>query len=258
MLKKLVELHPRGTMQTDRNGKLPFHLSCESGKDWDKGVRKIYEAFEGAIKEPEQNTRQFVPLQISAASPLGARSVISKLAKLYPEGAKRKDSKGRFALHWACESGKEWETGIEAIFNANPMANICADNGGLLPFHIAALKYCWQDDDCRPKNEEVCSRASFHERARRTSLEPRRPSHRRVRSNTSLDGMEVHGTDSPEHINRSQSESMPSNDPITLLRSKSVHSNCTMDATLDVDAPKIEVLFQLLLANPQAVLPVSS
>eukprot|EP00548_Thalassiothrix_antarctica_P002176 CAMPEP_0194133582 /NCGR_PEP_ID=MMETSP0152-20130528/3693_1 /TAXON_ID=1049557 /ORGANISM="Thalassiothrix antarctica, Strain L6-D1" /LENGTH=787 /DNA_ID=CAMNT_0038828913 /DNA_START=21 /DNA_END=2382 /DNA_ORIENTATION=+ len=154
MLKKLVELHPRGTMQTDRNGKLPFHLSCESGKDWDKGVRKIYEAFEGAIKEPEQNTRQFVPLQISAASPLGARSVISKLAKLYPEGAKRKDSKGRFALHWACESGKEWETGIEAIFNANPMANICADNGGLLPFHIAALKYCWQDDDCRPKNEE--------------------------------------------------------------------------------------------------------
>jgi ankyrin repeat protein len=147
LLEMLVELHPRGAMQTERTGKLPLHLACESGKLWDKGVGAIYDAYEAAIREPEQNPRRWLALQMAAASPNTSADVIQQLASLYPEAAAQVDADGRCALHWACESGKEWDLGLKDILHANPLANICEDKAGMLPFHIAALKQCGSNND---------------------------------------------------------------------------------------------------------------
>jgi len=218
MLETLVEIHPRALMQIDRNGKLPLHLLCESGKPWDRGVDKIYKAFEAGIKEPEQNNRGWVALQIAAASPMGSPSVISRLTKLYPEAAARGDTEGRYALHLACEAGKEWESGLEDIFNAYPSANNSSDKAGMLPFHIAALKWCCEKADAKIKSP-TGRRSSFHER------------YIHVEEN---DDQSISDEDS-----RCRSSSF-------LESSKAVLS--------DPDASKIEILYHLLLANPD-ILP---
>jgi ankyrin repeat protein len=146
MIAKLVELNPRATRQTDRSGKLPLHLACETDKEWKDGIDVIHRAFEDAVREPEQNSRHWVALQIAAASPSATADLISHLVELYSEAAEVKDANDRYALHWASDSGKKWDTGLKDIFRANPLANICEDKNGMLPFHIAVLRFCSKDE----------------------------------------------------------------------------------------------------------------
>lgn len=201
MLETLVELHPRGVRQADRMGKLPLHLACESGKMWTKGVGSIYEAYPDAIREPSSE-RRWVPIQMAAASPNASRDVISQLASLYPEGAQRVDADGKCALHLACDSGKEWDSGLGDILGAYPEANIIPDNGGRLPFHIAAIRLS-ETEQSDGEEEEVneLERKTFETRAR-SSVADLNPS-----------------------------------------------------AAVDTDASKVEVLFQLLMADPN-ILPI--
>ena len=200
MLETLVRLHPRGVRQADRIGKLPLHLACESGKMWTKGVGAIYDAYPDAIREPSGEKR-WVAIQMAAASPNTSRDVISQLASLYPEGAERVDADGKCALHLACESGKEWDSGLGDILRAYPDANIIPDNAGSLPFHIAAIRLA--DTDQSEEREEAVNefeRRTFETRARSSVAD----------LNTSV--------------------------------------------TVDTDASKVEVLFQLLMADPN-ILP---
>ena len=142
LIERLVELHPRGVSQADHLGKLPLHLACEAGKKWDKGVRAIYDAFPGAIQQAEENGRRWLPLTMAAACPNAGADLIDILAELYPEAACEVDSRGRYALHWACVTGKSWEGGLKSIFDANPEAILAEDRSGYLPFHVAAFAGC--------------------------------------------------------------------------------------------------------------------
>lgn len=173
LLETLVRLHPRGAMMTDRTGKLPLHIACDSGKLWDKGVSAIYEAYEAAIREPEQNARKWLPLQIAASSPNTPPGVIQQLATLYPEAAERADTQGRCALHLACESGKAWEAGLKHILQANPYANISEDAAGMLPFHIAALQLCSSDHDDDATEDDQPH--TFQTRSRSSSILAEQP-----------------------------------------------------------------------------------
>jgi hypothetical protein len=142
--------------QADHLGKLPLHLACEAGKFWDKGVRAIYDAFPGAIRQPEENARRWLPLTMAAACPNAGADLIDILAELYPEAASEVDSRGRYALHWACASGKSWEGGLKSIFDANPEAIMAEDESGYLPFHVAAFTGCHSSTP----NEEETRRSS--------------------------------------------------------------------------------------------------
>ena len=150
LLERLVELNPRGASQADRQGRLPLHLACESGRDWD-GVNAIHEAFPGGISQAEQNSRQWAPIQIASASPSAGGELIAKLAGLHPESATVADSRGRQALHLACLSGKSWEGGLRALFEVAPDSLRCPDACGLLPFHIASFRYCASSDAKAPE-----------------------------------------------------------------------------------------------------------
>lgn len=167
MLETLVEFHPRGARQTDRTGKLPLHLACESGRLWTKGIGAIYEAYPDAIREPANG---WVALQMAAASPNTPGDVISQLASLYPEAAEHKDADGRCALHWACKSGTEWGSGLRDILHANPSANILPDSAGMLPFHIVAVRYSETEEEETAEEREE-ERRTFETRARSSMTE---------------------------------------------------------------------------------------
>jgi len=146
LLQRLVQLHPRGCSLEDRTGKLPLHLACEQGKEWNHGTRCIYEAFPNALRRPENNPRGWLPLHMAAACPTASAALIANIVKLYPEAADTPDSQGRYPLHLACTSGKRWLGGLKALFDASPVAIATCDNRGLLPLHICALSYCKKED----------------------------------------------------------------------------------------------------------------
>jgi hypothetical protein len=142
LVAKLVELNPRAASQTEANGKLPLHLACEIGNTWDKGISNIYDAFPNAVREREANGRSWTALQMASASRNETGPLIEKLVELNQGAANQQDTKKRFALHLACVAGKGWETGLRTLFEANPDALFIEDECGLLPFHIAAFRYC--------------------------------------------------------------------------------------------------------------------
>jgi hypothetical protein len=139
-----------------------------------------------------------VALQLAAASPNTPGDVISQLASLYPEAAERVDTDGRCALHWACETGMEWSSGLNEILHANPSANILPDKTGKLPFHIAALRMSEGNgnDGNEQEDETDEERRTFETRARSSLMD------------------------------------------------------LNADVTVDTEAAKVEILYQLLMADP--------
>lgn len=143
LIQKLNQLHPRGASIADSEGKLPFHLACEIGKDWETGgVRCTYDAFPNAIRQPETNLRGWLPLHMAAACRRSTSNLIVRLVELYPEAALVADRQGQFPLHLACGAGKDWEGGLKILFEANASALSTFDKWQRLPFYIAALLYC--------------------------------------------------------------------------------------------------------------------
>jgi ankyrin repeat protein len=159
LIRKLVEMNPRGASQSDRQGKLPLHLACEAGLTWN-AVTFIHEAFPEAVQQIEQNPRRWNALQMAAACLTAEEDLIFNLAKLHPDAAGMADTRGRYALHLACLSGKTWEGGLCSLFEANPEALRCADEVGLLPFFISSFRYCASPGDKlkRPKTFDISSR----------------------------------------------------------------------------------------------------
>jgi ankyrin repeat protein len=140
IIKRLVDLHPRGLMQVDRIGKLSLHLACGSGKSWNQGVSEIYNGHPDAIREP-CTEKKWIALQYASASKVAAPDVIIQLATLYPDGTRRVDTHGRCALHWACDMGRDWAAGLSDILSAHPSATGLPDKSGKLPFHLLALRF---------------------------------------------------------------------------------------------------------------------
>lgn len=154
LISKIVELHPRGVSLVNRKGKLPLHLACESGKDWDIGFECIYNAYPNAINIPEDNHRGWLPLHFIVTSPNSSLELIEMVMKLNPEAADRLDGNNKTVLHLAVESGKDWDGGIELLFKANPEAIQVTDTSGNIPLVSALLTYCHGKNN---NNEESAS-----------------------------------------------------------------------------------------------------
>lgn len=142
LLQRLVALHPRGASMETRDGKLPFHFACESGKSWEV-AKIIKDAFPQAVSTPERNARNWLPLHMASACSADTSVLISKIVELHPASANVADrDKQRFPLHLACSRGKSWLGGLQSLFDANPSALLARDVSGCLPLHICALTYC--------------------------------------------------------------------------------------------------------------------
>jgi ankyrin repeat protein len=153
LIQKLIQHHPRGAAQEDRNGMLPLHLACENGKDWST-TRFIYEAFPNAVRQVEHNPRGWYPLHMAAACSKEDGELIAKITEHFPEAASIPDSEGQYPLHLACSAGKNWDGGLRVLFDANPNALASRDSRGFLPVHICALSFCKQESD-KPRTKAV-------------------------------------------------------------------------------------------------------
>jgi ankyrin repeat protein len=143
LISKLVALHPRGASIQDRQGKLPLHLACEIGKEWNEGgLEDLYEAFPEALQQVEDNERHWYALHMAVNNVRSSPALIRKLVELYPEAAAHADGQGHYPLHLACGSGRCWNDCLGLLFEACPFALSAADASGMTPFHIAALRYC--------------------------------------------------------------------------------------------------------------------
>ena len=163
LIQQLVDLHPRGASMATRDGKLPFHYACEMGKAWEE-AEILCEAFPRAAGAPEQNDRGWYPLHMASAAAhnkedaAASSMLLSQLITLHPQSAHVADTRnGRYPLHLACEQGKSWRGGLQALFDANPAALLARDRNGCLPLHICALAYCRKDED---DNEEWQTKAA--------------------------------------------------------------------------------------------------
>lgn len=167
LIQKLSHLHPRGASIPDSEGKLPFHLACEIGKDWEiGGVRCIYDAFPNAIRQPESNSREWLPLHMAAACRRPTGHLIEKLVELHTEASLVPDQEGQFPLHLACGAGKSLEGGLKVLFEANASALNSFDKKQQLPFYIAAILYCRGNPSCAETAtiKPIPSVAALHEK----------------------------------------------------------------------------------------------
>ena len=155
LISRIVQSHPRAASTTDRTGKLPLHLACEAGKDWGEGVSTLCEAYPDGIRQAEDNSRGWLPLHIVAFKADSSRAVVAKMVELYPESVEIPDSEGNYPLHLACDAGKLWKSGVDVIFDQCQGVLSSANNAGLLPFHIVALKYCGSDGALEEDEREI-------------------------------------------------------------------------------------------------------
>jgi len=159
MVSNLIKYNPLGASQADRKGLFPLHLACESGHSWEI-VRSIHQAFPGAVEQAEQNKRGWTALHMAASSKESDGKLLSELVKLFPAAAAIPDKDDRYPLHLACTSGKVWEDGLSALFEANATAIRCRDKEGMLPLHIVAFRNCSKPPTLCDSIPKVTNRSS--------------------------------------------------------------------------------------------------
>lgn len=144
LIMNLVNANPRAATLMDSMGRLPLHLVCDSGRStWDRGIEAIYSAYTQAVATPEASQRRWTVLHTVVANISASRDLIEHVLSLHPNSASLADGDGKFPLHVACGTNRQWEEGgIRLIFEADPSVALVEDNDGLLPFQIAALRSC--------------------------------------------------------------------------------------------------------------------
>lgn len=121
----ILSRHPEVASIPDNDGKMPLHLISEFAEDWDANLQAIYDAYPQAIQEP----KECLPLHLAARNADAKPRLIQKLVEYHPEAASTKNDNGCLAFHIACESGKLWNGGLDAIYNAYPEAiNVKEEN----------------------------------------------------------------------------------------------------------------------------------
>eukprot|EP00559_Dactyliosolen_fragilissimus_P008047 CAMPEP_0184870038 /NCGR_PEP_ID=MMETSP0580-20130426/36248_1 /TAXON_ID=1118495 /ORGANISM="Dactyliosolen fragilissimus" /LENGTH=579 /DNA_ID=CAMNT_0027371921 /DNA_START=945 /DNA_END=2684 /DNA_ORIENTATION=- len=149
LMQNIVQNNPRAASQTNADGYLPIHLSCEAGKPWERGMEFLYNAYKSALSATREGVSQdtdgkksWMPLHYAVSSSNTSLTTIQALVEHNRDAVSVRDRRGRTVMHLAIESGKCWDDGIWDLFAAYPAAIDMSDNDGKVPFSSAALKYC--------------------------------------------------------------------------------------------------------------------
>lgn len=141
IIQHLVQLHPRAASIADNTNRLPLHYMAEHGEGWNGDIEAVLEAHRPALRS-RVGAQAFnrLPLHMAAASTDAKASLVAGLVKANPRAASQADARGKLPLQIACESGRSWEAGIDAIFAAyEPAVREREDNDrGWLALHMAA------------------------------------------------------------------------------------------------------------------------
>ncbi|KAL7575716.1 hypothetical protein ACA910_003050 [Epithemia clementina (nom. ined.)] len=141
VIMNVVRLFPQGASHVDNSGCLPFHVLAMNAEVWDENVESVYNAHRAAIHARSgASLDQRLPIHMAAASTFARESLISRLVRLHPRSVSVPDRQGKYALHLCCETGKDWDSGVSAIYEAHPRAieEIEGNPRGWLALHMAA------------------------------------------------------------------------------------------------------------------------
>jgi len=205
-----------------------------------------------AIRNAEGNNRRWMALHMASASPTAGVDLIENLCNIYPMAACELDTEQKYPLHLACASGKTWKGGLQHIFNANPDAIHHEDSSGMLPFHIAAFRYCVTSTGDAMVDPRHNTNSNIHS----SSNEIEGSSSNSTGSSAAAAAGPVTGSATTEEIPITsfpmRSASLP-----TLPLKRSTSSRRNMNAhhqervdSVDNDAPKVEIMFELLRQSP--------
>jgi len=271
----LVEEYPEAASQTDKSGRTPLHMIAESAEVWDEGVEAILNAHPAAARlraGPELHNR--LAIHLAAASPDARRSLIERLVELHPRGVSLVDHLGKLPLHLACEAGKKWDKGVRAIYDAFPAAigQAEANERRWMPLSMAAA--------CPNAGADLIDvLAELHpEAANEVDTDGRLALHWAcVSGKTWQDGLQSIFEANPEAILAGDSNghlpfhlaalAMSATEAAveevtkqvetprrhTRTSSLSLRSPIVTEPQPDEEAPKVEILFQLLRAEPSIV-----
>lgn len=270
----LLEAYPDAASKADISGRLALHLVAEHGEVWDDEAEAILNAHPAAARaRAGSELYNRLPIHMAAASPDARRSLIERLVELHPRGVAQSDRVGKLPLHLACESGKAWDKGVCAIYEAYPAA-ICKAEGNhrrWMALHMAAA--CPNSSaDFIEKLTELHPAA-----ARECDNRGRLPLHLSCSSGKSWDGglrqifeanpAAITSEDSsgmlPFHIaafcycsssagGETNEEARKSEEErARFVRSSNIRRRTSSpQEKVDHDAPKLEILFQLLKMAP--------
>mmetsp|Transcript_19069 Transcript_19069/g.28263 ORF Transcript_19069/g.28263 Transcript_19069/m.28263 type:complete len:599 (+) Transcript_19069:31-1827(+) len=129
-IRSAIKLHPWQLKEHDDEGYLPLHKTAMSSRP--RGVdENQYWLNKGIAKKPiyfrlhPENRAKDNPVTI--------------FVEAYPKGAQSLDKDYKLPLHWAIETGKKWDEGVESLVNAAPLSLSSRDmQYRLYPFMLAA------------------------------------------------------------------------------------------------------------------------
>ncbi|KAL3816247.1 hypothetical protein ACHAXA_000186 [Cyclostephanos tholiformis] len=104
----------------DDSGRLPLHYLAEKAEEWTPDVTSILTAHPAAAQtRAGPSTFNQLPLHMAASSPDARPSLIMNLVIANPRAASIMDGMGRLPLHLAVDSGRTmWDRGIDSIYSA--------------------------------------------------------------------------------------------------------------------------------------------
>ena len=273
----LVEEYPEAASQTDKSGRTPLHMIAECAEVWDEGVESILNAHPAAPRlraGPELHNR--LPIHMAAASPDARRSLIERLVELHPRGVSQADHVGKLPLHLACENGKRWDKGVRAIYDAFPgaiglreanargwmpltMAAACPNAGADLIDELAELHpeaASEVDSDGRVALHWACATGKSWQGGLKSIFDANPDALLATDSNGHLPfhlaALSMCGTEVALEEQTEQVET-PSARRQTRSATMSLRSPSITEPEPDAEAPKVEVLFQLIRAEPSIV-----
>ena len=114
-----------------------------SQKDWKRAIQCIQRHPEQALlwdTVTSRGRRVHLPVLHYACTLRPPISIIRTILETYPEAARVKDSKGRLALHWACDAAGSSPDVIDMLLQANEDGAMTRERKyGFLPLHIACF-----------------------------------------------------------------------------------------------------------------------
>ncbi|KAL7490186.1 hypothetical protein ACHAW6_015926 [Cyclotella cf. meneghiniana] len=120
VIQNLVIANRSAASIADNSGRLPLHYIAEHGEEWNTDAECILAAYTTASRaRAGAVARNQLPLHMAASNPDACPSLIISLVNANPRAASLTDATGRLPLHMACDSGRTtWDRGMESIFNA--------------------------------------------------------------------------------------------------------------------------------------------
>jgi ankyrin repeat protein len=128
----LIDGYPNAVNVQDKEKELPLHYALRSSMPTII-LHRLLDAGCDCLKIADKN--RAIPLHIGLEVSSTPDEILTRITRMWPDGCKRKNTRGDLALHDAVRSGKSSAV-IQSLTDIYPDAIIIKDNEGFSPIHL--------------------------------------------------------------------------------------------------------------------------